>query len=201
MSQKPSLDFWYEFASPYSYLAAMRIEAEAQKANFDINWKPFLLGPIFRQHGYQDSPFNELPTKRNYMWRDIKRCCQTQGLAFHQPDPFPCNALNAARLALLGVKLGWCPQFTRSVFEAHFGQGKDISDPNILKSILTSVTRDDVERLWDQAQSPDHKNCLRTQTEHAQSLGIFGAPTFMREQEMFWGNDRLEMALTFQPET
>lgn len=114
MAPQFSIDFWYEFASPYSYLAAMRIEAEAAQHNVLVNWKPFLLGPIFRQLGYQDSPFNAQPIKRDYMWRDMERCCTAQGLAFQRPDPFPGNGIKAARIAMLGADQSWAPHLQRA---------------------------------------------------------------------------------------
>lgn len=203
-----SIDFWYDFASPYSYMSVMRIEAEAENHNIMVNWKPFLLGPIFRQHGFQNSPFNSFPRKRDYMWRDMERCCAALGLAFTRPEIFPGNGLYAARLALIGAEHGWVANFTKAVFEAYFGHGADLSDVDMLKSVLSTVTTDDVEMLWDGAMSSGNKERLRQQTEHADALGIFGAPTFIpstqgiRDEEapleMFWGNDRLEAALAFE---
>ena len=95
-----AIDFWYELASSYSYPAAMRVEALAAEQVVTVNWRPFLLGPIFAEAGWRDSPFNIYPTKGRYMWRDMERICGALGLQWRRPDPFPQNSLLAARIAL-----------------------------------------------------------------------------------------------------
>src|SRR6476620_1598896 len=98
----PTLDFWYEFASTYSYPAAMRIEAAANAAGVDIRWRPFLLGPIFKAYGWTDSPFNIFAAKGRYMWRDLTRICEDTDIPLRLPPVrFPQNGLKAARLALV----------------------------------------------------------------------------------------------------
>ncbi|MEQ8826572.1 MAG: DsbA family protein, partial [Parvibaculum sp.] len=106
------VEFWYEFASTYSYPAAMRVEAAARSAGVELLWRPFLLGPIFGAQGWNDSPFNIYPAKGKYMWRDMARLCEAQGLALKEPVRFPQNGLKAARLALLGQEEDWGPDFT-----------------------------------------------------------------------------------------
>ena len=102
------VEFWYEFASTYSYPAAMRVERAAAEAGVDLVWRPFLLGPIFGAQGWNDSPFNIYPAKGKYMWRDMARLCEAQGLTLKTPPVrFPQNGLKAARLALLGQDEGW----------------------------------------------------------------------------------------------
>ena len=95
----PPLAFWYEFASSYSYLAALTIERLAEAAGVQLAWRPFLLGPIFAQQGWRDSPFNLYPAKGRYMWRDLERLCASEGLAWKRPSQFPRNSLLAARLS------------------------------------------------------------------------------------------------------
>ena len=124
----PQLTFWYEFASTYSYLSAMRIEAAAAAAGVAVTWQPFLLGPIFKAHGWSTSPFNLYPAKGRYMVRDVGRIAASRGLAFHMPEPFPANALMAARLAVIGTRQGWVAPFSRAVFEAEFALRRDIAD-------------------------------------------------------------------------
>src|SRR5215207_5334269 len=109
MTRRPVLEFWYEFASTYSYLAAMRIEPLAEAAGVDIRWRPFLLGPIFAAQGWTSSPFNLFPAKGRYMWRDMERQAAALGLPFNKPDPFPQNGLIAARVALYGADHPWGP--------------------------------------------------------------------------------------------
>ena len=192
-----TLEFWYEFASSYSYLTVMRIEEQAQAAGVEIEWRPFLLGPIFKSQGWDTSPFNLFPAKGRYMVRDIERIAAARGLPFRIPPTFPVNGLSAARLALLGVAAGWCPAFTHAVFAAQFQRGEDISQPNVLVAILEEHGVDPAPAMA-AACSIASKQALRLQTEIAMQRGIFGAPSFITSDgELFWGDDRLEQALAW----
>ena len=137
-----AIDFWYEFASTYSYPTAMRIERLAADQGVTVRWRPFLLGPIFKAFGWNDSPFNIYAAKGRYMWRDLARVCEADGLPLKLPPVrFPQNGLKAARLALAGEKDGWTPQFTRAVFKANYAEQKDISDEATLAAILDGPRR------------------------------------------------------------
>jgi 2-hydroxychromene-2-carboxylate isomerase len=188
------VEFWYEFASTYSYPAAMRVEAAAKAADVELLWRPFLLGPIFGSQGWNDSPFNIYPAKGKYMWRDMARICEAQGLALKEPVRFPQNGLKAARLALLGQDEDWGAAFTRRVYLANFSEQKDISEETVLSGILSSLGLD-APALLTQSNEPTNKERLKAQTEEAIARGIFGAPSFLVGDELFWGNDRLEAAL------
>lgn len=197
MPRRPVLEFWYEFASTYSYLAAMRIEALAEEAGVDLRWRPFLLGPIFAAQGWASSPFNLYPAKGRYMWRDMEREAARLGLPCVRPDPFPQNGLVAARVALLGSERGWAPAFTRAVFAREFGEGRSIAEAGVLGEALERIGQDPAAVLKE-AQGEPNKTRLKAVTEEARSRGVFGAPTFFAEDgEMFWGNDRLEQALAW----
>src|ERR1700742_894061 len=115
---RPVLDVYLEFASTYSYPAAMRIGALAQAAGVDLRWKPFLLGPIFKAQGWDTSPFNLYEAKGRYMWRDMERLAAGLALPFRRPDPFPQNSLLPARVALVGLEHGWGEDFSVAVFNA-----------------------------------------------------------------------------------
>lgn len=191
----PRLEFWYELASNYSYLSAMRISRMAEKAGVDVTWRPFLLGPIFKSQGWETSPFNLYPAKGRYMIRDMQRVAASRGLPFVMPPTFPANGLKAARMALIGADDGWVAPFTRAVFEAGFGRGADISDSGLISEILTGLNLD-AARLLERADEPANKQRLKDQTAEAASRGVFGAPAFITEDgELFWGDDRLEQAL------
>jgi 2-hydroxychromene-2-carboxylate isomerase len=192
-----ALEFWYEFASTYSYPAAMRIEALAAGAGVTVRWRPFLLGPLFKEHGWNDSPFNIYAAKGRYMWRDLTRICESEGLALKLPPVrFPQNGLKAARVALVGEREGWTPAFTRAVFAANYAGQKDISEDATLSAILTGLGVDAGLALAT-ANAPENKEALKRQTEEAGSRGLFGAPSFTVGDELFWGNDRLEAALAW----
>jgi 2-hydroxychromene-2-carboxylate isomerase len=191
------IDFWFEFASTYSYPAAMRIERLADAASSAVRWRPFLLGPIFGAQGWNDSPFNIYPVKGAYMWRDLERICAKENLPLELPPfRFPQNGLKAARLALAGEKDGWTPAFTRAVFTANFGEQSDITDDDLLRSLVKRVGGDP-QQAWTDANSPEIKAALKTQTDDAIARGVFGAPSFTAGKELFWGNDRLEDAIAW----
>lgn len=193
----PRLTFWFEFASTYSYPAAMRIRSLASKLGIAVDYRPFLLGPIFSAQGWNNSPFNIYESKGRYMWRDLARLCEDYGLPFRKPAVFPQNGLLAARVALVGLGEGWGEDFVEAVYRAEFADGRLINDPAVIQGILRSLQRDPKE-AFDAAQHEEIKLRLRAQTEQAQKLGIFGAPSFTTEDgELFWGNDRLEAALAW----
>ena len=188
-----AIDFFYEFASTYSYITAMRIAPLAQAAGVTVRWRPFLLGPIFKQQGWDTSPFNLYPAKGRYMVRDCERQCAALGLAFRLPDPFPQNTLLAARVALAALAEGWGEEFSRAVYRAQFAEGRQIGSADVVGTIVRDLGRDDA--VLARAQSGAIKQELRATTEEAQRLDIFGAPSFVAGGELFWGNDRLEQAL------
>jgi 2-hydroxychromene-2-carboxylate isomerase len=191
------MEFWYEFGSTYSYPAAMRIERLAAEAGISLRWRPFLLGPILKQQGLNDSPFNIFAAKGRYMWRDLARVCEGDGLPLKLPPVrFPQNGLKPARLALIGEAEGWTPAFTRAVFAANYAEQKDISDDATLRAILTALGID-ADAALAAANTSETKDALRLQTEEAASRGLFGAPSFIVGDELFWGNDRLEAALAW----
>jgi 2-hydroxychromene-2-carboxylate isomerase len=190
----PRIEFWFEFASTYSYPAAMRIEKLAQAAAVAVDWQTFLLGPIFREQGWSDSPFNIYPAKGRYMWRDLERICHAFSIPFVRPSRFPRNGMLASRVACWFASEPWISQFSKAVFHANFAEDRDISDHEVLLACFNELGLDG-PRLLKQAQTAESKAKLRMQTEHAKSLGIFGAPSFLVGKEMFWGNDRLEQAL------
>jgi 2-hydroxychromene-2-carboxylate isomerase len=192
-----TVDFWFDFASTYSYPAMMRIEAAAQTAGVGVRLRPFLLGPIFKAQGWTTSPFSIYPAKGANMWRDLERLCGDLGIPFRRPEPFPQNSLLAARVALVGLADRWGNDFCRAVFRAEFGEGRDIADTAVLGDILAELAVDPRAALA-AAQSDAVKAKLRSETEAAQALGIFGAPSFVTpDGELFWGNDRLVRALAW----
>jgi 2-hydroxychromene-2-carboxylate isomerase len=197
MARRAVLEFWYEFASTYSYLSAMRIEEMAAAAEVEVRWRPFLLGPIFAAQGWNSSPFNLFPAKGRYMWRDMEREGSRFGLPVKRPDPFPQNSLVAARVALLGAEHPWGPTFTKAVFAQEFGEGRSIAEPAAVAGVLKGIGLDG-EAILKTASAEPNKTRLKAVTEEARSRGLFGAPTFLTDDgEMFWGNDRLEQAIAW----
>jgi 2-hydroxychromene-2-carboxylate isomerase len=158
---------------------------------------PVLLGPIFRAHGWDDSPFNIFAAKGRYMWRDLTRICKDADIPLKLPPlHFPQNGLKAARLALAGEAEGWTPLFTRAVFAANFAEQRDISDDATLGAILDGLGID-ADAAVAMANTLAIKEGLKAQTGEAEARGLFGAPSFTVGDELFWGNDRLEAALAW----
>ncbi|TMV13428.1 2-hydroxychromene-2-carboxylate isomerase [Arenibacterium halophilum] len=192
---RPTLHFWFEFASTYSYLSAMRVEKMAEDAGVDLEWHPFWLGPIFHAQGWTSSPFNLYPVKGAYMWRDMARLCADRGLPLVQPDPFPQNGVLAARVALLALAQDAAKgaAYVTSVYRAEFGEGRQISDPELIAELLaqSGLPAD----LIEQAGGDAAKQALKDKVAEAMDLGLFGAPSFIAKGEVFWGDDRLENAI------
>jgi 2-hydroxychromene-2-carboxylate isomerase len=190
------IDFWFDFASTYSYLSALRIEPLAAARGVAVNWRPFLLGPVFTAMGWNDSPFNIYPSKGRYMWRDMERLCRHYGLPLKRPSKFPRNGLRPARIICAHQNAAWIPDFVRAVFTAGFAEDEDIGEREVVAGLLRKLGLD-ADALISDGESPAGKDLLRRQTDEAFNLDIFGAPTFIVDGEMFWGNDRLEQALAW----
>ncbi|MFN0219683.1 MAG: 2-hydroxychromene-2-carboxylate isomerase [Hyphomicrobium sp.] len=197
---QPKLEFWYEFASTYSYLSASRIAEAAALADIEIVWRPFPLGPIFKAQGWTDSPFNLYPAKGAYMLRDIARIAASRGRAFKMPERFPVNGLAAARLAL-AVGDDLIGPFSARVYAAQFEDGADIADPAVLAAVLTDLGLDP-EITFATAETPEVKESYRENSQRAAKIGVFGAPSFVTEDgELFWGDDRLDQAIGWARKT
>ncbi len=190
----PAADFWYEFASTYSYPAAMRVADLARARGVALSWRPFLLGPIFVTQGWRDSPFNLYPAKGRYMWRDLERICESMGLPFRRPDPFPQNSLLAARVAL-ALPDESRADFSRAVYAAEFGRGESISDRDVIRALIAKLGLDP-DAILSRAESEENKARLKAQSARAAEIGLIGAPSLVTQGgEVFWGNDRLEQGL------
>jgi 2-hydroxychromene-2-carboxylate isomerase len=187
-------EFWYEFASTYSYPAALRVAALAEARGVSLAWRPFLLGPIFASQGWRDSPFNLYPAKGRYMWRDLERTCEAMGVPFKRPEPFPQPSLLAARVAL-ALEGEERANFSREVYLAEFGRGLSIADRTTLASLLAACGADPTATL-ERAESDANKAALKAECARAAEIGIVGAPCLVTvDGEVFWGNDRLEQGL------
>lgn len=192
---KPQMEFWFEFASTYSYLSVMRLPALAQANGVEVTWRPFLLGPIFKAQGWDTSPFIVYPAKGTYMLRDMERQAKRYGLGFHHPGPFPQHSVLAARVAQLALETPQGVPFCQNVYLMQFTQGQNIAEPEVILASLAAANLP--ADLLDQAQDATNKHRLRETTEAAMRRGIFGAPSFTVGDEMFWGDDRLDSALAW----
>ena len=190
------LEFWFEYGSTYTYLTVARLASVADGRKIMIDWRPFLLMPILIEQGLEKGPFLPYPNKLRYMWRDLERRARRHSIPYQKPSLYPPNTLLTARIGYLAQSQHWCADFTREVFRLHWTEGVIIgTDENIRRSL--SFAGQDLDRIVATAQSVENKTGLRRQTERAKALGIFGSPTFVVGNELFWGDDRLEDALDF----
>lgn len=195
-AQPVQLEFWFEFASNYSYLSVMRIEAAARELGIDLIWRPFLLGPIFRAQGWNNSPFVLQKAKGDHVWKDMVRQCAKHGLPWVQPSEFPRASVLASRVALAGADRPWMGDFCRAVMTRNFAQDEDINTLESMRTVLQSLALP-ADQIMAEATSEANQGKLRAQTQAAMDKGVFGAPTFFVGPEMFWGNDRLDDALAW----
>ena len=189
------MEFWFDFGSNYSYLSTMRIEEAAARLGVEVEWKPFLLGPIFRALGWESSPFVLQKAKGDYVWQDMVRQCRKAGIAWRQPTTFPRSAVLPLRVALVGADQDWIGAYCRRIMSLNFAEDRDIDNVEAVSEVLLELGLAP-QAILDAALSDANKLRLREQTAAARERGIFGAPTFFVGDSMFWGNDRLDDALS-----
>lgn len=183
--------FYFEFSSPYGYLAAEKIDALAAKHGRDVVWKPFLLGPIFKETGSQ--PLLGIPLKGAYALHDMKRAARFLNVPFHLPEPFPFLSVHAARISYWAKEEH--PQqakaLMQALYRAAFAEGRDISDQQNVVSIAASLglAQDAVLKALHDASV---KERLRLEMDEARRAQVFGSPYFIVDGEPFWGHDRLD---------
>jgi 2-hydroxychromene-2-carboxylate isomerase len=196
MASHPVLEFWFEFASTYSYIAAMRIEALCRDAGVRLVWRPFLLGPIFALQGWETSHFNLNPRRGDYMWRDMERLTAKFGLPWQKPSEFPRNTIVPARVACAIANEPWCGDFVRRIYVANFGEDRAINERDVIASVLEELGQP-ADAIFARAESPEKRPQLRANTERATELGIFGAPNCVVDGELFWGEEAMEDAIAW----
>lgn len=188
------LEFWFEFASTYSYPAAERVRRLLESGAAEIVYRPFMLGPIFKKQGLSDSPFNLNADKGRHMWRDLERRCGRLGIPFERPDVFPQNGLLGARVCMALGSHALLPRFVCDLYRENFVHGHDISDAAVVGSVLEGLGLPAAELLA-RASETQTRDALRALGSEAAERGIFGAPSFVADCELFWGEDRLQDAL------
>jgi 2-hydroxychromene-2-carboxylate isomerase len=172
----------------------MRLADAATVARVPVCWRAMLLGPIFQAQGWNDSPFNVYPVKGHYMWHDMQRLCRELDLPYARPSVFPRNGLLAARVACACDDEPRLGSFVRAVFTANFVRDENISDNGVVAGCLEEAGIEPSGPLA-RAQSPAIKLKLRERTAAAAQAGIFGAPTFRVNGELYWGNERMPAAI------
>ena len=188
-----NIDFWYSIGSTYSYLTVMRLPKLAQEYGVNVRWRPFNVRDVMVEQN--NVPFSNKPIKSAYMWRDIERRAARYGLCPQIPAPYPLGGLVLAnQVAFLGVQEGWVEAYTQETYRRWFEEGLPAGEePNISESL--DEIGQDPERILQLATTPDIMIALNEATIEAKTLGVFGSPSFVVSEEIFWGDDRLEDAI------
>lgn len=185
------IDFYFDFSSPYGYLASTRIDDIAERHGRTVRWRPFLLGAAFKTTG--QSPLTEQPLRGAYHRRDFARSARLLGVPFRLPDPFPFAAVAPSRAFywLTDRDPVAAKALARAVFEAAFVTGRAVASAELVAELGASVG---IERAALQAalDDPEVKTRLRSETDAALALGAFGSPFIFVDGEPFWGSDRLD---------
>lgn len=188
------IELFFDFASTYSYPAVMTAERSAAEHGVRIVLRPILLGPIFAAQGYTQPPFLQFSAKGAYHFRDLERVCAELGLPWRKPSVFPRRSLLAARVALVGLDADWGAEFTRRVFVLNFAEDREIDDERNVRALLEELGLA-ADAVLARSLSDDNRARLKRETARAEQLGVFGAPTFVVDGELFWGHDRMQQAL------
>ncbi|TMV09496.1 2-hydroxychromene-2-carboxylate isomerase [Ruegeria sediminis] len=191
----PEIDFWYSIGSTYSFLTVMRLPDWCKENHTSVRWRPFNVRTVMTEQ--KNIPFAGKPIKSAYMWRDIERRTAKYGLHARLPAPYPISDLALAnQVALLGMGEGWGERFTRNLYRIWFEDGVEAGSEAALAEALHRSEQDPLPVLA-RAREPEAVAALEAETEAAVAAGVFGAPSFVARGELFWGDDRLEDALSW----
>ena len=185
---KKRVEFYYDFGSPYSYLASTQIEKICERYEAELEWRPFLLGGVYKEAGNR-APL-EVPNKKVYMIKDLANWAKYYGVRLNFPDLFPLNSVKPMRGALAAKEKGKIRDYTHNLFKFYWIEGWDLSRDEILKNAVSEIGID-ADWFLQRVGEQDIKDKLRDKTAEAVKRGAFGAPTFYVDERMFWGNDRL----------
>ncbi len=191
---KKSVDFYYDFVSSASYLAYKRLPAMVKAAGGHINWKPMLLGGVFKAVGNASPALIE--AKGNWLFKDMKRIADKHGFAFAVNPSFPLNTVMVMRGAIAAERLGpdILAPYMAAMFDGAWANGDDLSNPEVVMELMEKADLPATE-IANMAQDQAIKDELRANTEEAVRRGAFGAPTFYVGDEMHWGQDRIDAVM------
>ena len=191
-----NIDFYFSIGSTYTYLSVTRILDVEKKHSVKFNWKPFSVRAIMKE--MNNIPFpKEKVNKVNYMWRDIERRAKGYGFFAKTPVPYPLTQFDLAnKLAILGLEEGWGIDYVRLTYKRWFQEGKEPAvDPNI--SEICNELKIDKNKVIEKTNSDKIEKEYLANTESARKNKIFGSPSFIVGNEIFWGDDRMEDAITW----
>lgn len=188
------VQFWFDFASPYSYVASERIEALATAHGATLDWCPLLVGILLKRKSPDGSPFQYASeAEHRYRRRDIERLCLRHHLPLVWPTGYPRGSLLAMRTAYVAREQGWGAAFARQVFRANFAHDRDIGKAEVVAELIDACNRP-AATVLELAQSAENKSAFAAHVDQGIARGIFGVPSVVIGSEIFWGNDKLEEA-------
>jgi len=183
------VEFLFDYGSPFSYLASLQLEGLAKRTGATVTYTPILLGAVLKATG-NASPMT-IPAKGRYMATELRRGSERLGVVFKpNPHAFMSNTLRLMRGAVAAQRKGWFALYHPAVYRAVWAETQDLGDDTILRKVLENAGIPANELL---AEAEAVKDQLRQNTDRAVERGVFGAPTFFVANEMFWGNDRLDL--------
>ena len=188
-----TLQFYFDFSSPYGYLGAEKIEALAHRHGRDVEWHPMLLGVAFKATGSQ--PLTTIPLKGDYTKHDVPRSARFHGVALNMPSKFPIATQAPARIVLWqrDRDASRCGTLVKALYRAYFVDNRDIGDPDIAADVA-ATTGSDRDGARAAVDDPAWKDALRREVESAIAKGVFGSPFLFVDGEPFWGIDRFDQA-------
>ncbi len=188
---RDTIDFYFDFYSPYGYLASLRIDKIAARHGCRVNWKPFMLGATFSITGHQ--PLTDTPMMADYTLLDLARSARLQAAKFCMPADFPKAALSCSRAfyVLVDEQPEQAVALAKAIYNAIFGEGKDGTQVELIAGLATDLEID-AEALVPAMQTQSIKDRLKAETQAAIDRGVFGSPFIFVGDEPFWGNDRLD---------
>lgn len=187
----PHLEFFFDYGSPYSYLANARLPALTRRTAVEVSYRPMLLGGVFKATGNRSPALEPCEAKRSYGFRELQRWVNHLAVPFRANPHFPIDTLLLMRGAVAAQQAGVFEPFHRVVYPAFWVDGENLGEPDVIGRVLEKAGLD-ARAILEAALSPEVKAELRATTEEAVARGAFGAPTFFVEGEMFFGNDRLD---------
>ena len=185
------IDFYFDFSSPYGYLAANRIDEIGARHGRDVTWHPILLGAVFKTTGQQ--PLTTIPVKGDYAKHDMERQARLFGVPFEWPSRFPIASTAACRAfyATAEKDTALAKRLALALYDAFFAKNEDISSPDVTLDVAQRLGIDRTA-LAASLNDPVLKDRLRSEVDAAIACGVFGSPYIVVDGEPFWGSDRLD---------
>lgn len=191
MADSVEVEFFFDIASPYSYLASTQIDDLEDETGATVRWRPFLLGGVMKATG--NAPPAQVPAKAKYMLADLNRWAARYDIPFEMPGNFPINSISTQRALVAAERLDGASMvpLARALYEGYWAEGRDVSDTSVIEDVAEENGME-AEPIMDRIDDPDVKEQLKAHSDEAVERGAFGAPSIFVEDELFWGNDRLD---------